>query len=177
MKKSKISTQTKIILLIILVILLSTIFFTRFFISILLISLTFLLSYILNTLELRFVGLELVTFTTVIFGYVYGPWMGGVFGLVLVVIHFIITQSFGGYMVWVIPEYIAAGVVASIFTSTSITMIGVAIISVIVLMNILFTTVFYYSNLPKYIFFAVTNLAFNIFLFLMFGETVIKLLT
>jgi hypothetical protein len=129
-----------------------------------------------NALNIKIIGLELVTFTTVIFGYIYGPWVGGVFGLILILTHLIVSQSFGEYVVWVVPEYIAAGVVAAFLAPTSIVVLGTAIISVIVLLNILFTSLFSNFNLGKYFIFAITNVAFNAFLFTLFGETLIKAL-
>lgn len=91
--------------------------------------------------------------------------------------YIIVSESFGTYVAWIIPEYTIAGVVAAFYNSIPIATLGTYIVGTIATVNALLTFLFYRFNFGKYLVFAISNVAFNIFLFTMFGETVVGLLS
>ena len=70
------------------------------------------LAFFVGVFELKKIGIELVTFTTVLAGVIYGPIVGLVMGLFLVTIHFILTKSLGPYIGYCIPMMGIVGLLA-----------------------------------------------------------------
>ncbi len=89
----------------------------------------------LNRLELKGLGIELVTLTTVVIGIKFGPESGAIAGLLLMATHMISGQFNGAYLLWVIPSYAGIGFVAGI-AGMEIAMLGLALT---VGANVLFT--------------------------------------
>lgn len=61
------------------------------------------LAFFVGIFELKKIGIELVTFTTVLAGVVYGPVVGLMMGLFMVTVHFILTKSLGPYILYCVP--------------------------------------------------------------------------
>lgn len=82
------------------------------FVFILLIVAEIVLAFFVGILELKKIGIELVTFTTVLAGVIYSPIVGLVMGLFLVTIHFILTKSLGPYILYCVPMMGVIGLLA-----------------------------------------------------------------
>jgi hypothetical protein len=139
----------------------------------LLLAVAFVLSFLIQKSGLRIIGIELVTFVSVIAGYVYGPFIGIILSLVLITFHLLVSGYFGIYFAWVIPEYPVAAYFASSMTAQSIAYVGVFIIVALNIANIIFTAIAYRQNLAKHLPFAAGNILFNIALFMFAGQFVV----
>ena len=102
------------------------------FIIFLLIVATVAVAFFVGQFELKKFGFELVTFTTVLTGFLYGPMVGLTVGLLLVIIHFILSKSLGPYVIYCVPAMAAVGLLAGYAAAggwfgSDIFMIGVAL--------------------------------------------------
>jgi len=70
------------------------------------------LAFFLGEWQLRKVGIELVTFVTVLVGFMYGPSAGLVMGGVLVALHFVLARNLGAHLVYCIPAMALIGFLA-----------------------------------------------------------------
>lgn len=150
--------------------------FKGVFILFLLIALSFSMSFVVNTLNLRSIGLELVTFVAVLSGMKYGPWIGLLISLVLISYHMLAGGFFANYLMWVIPAYSLAGLIAGFFPATDVTTLGIYVTFGININNTIWTALTSPGYLPKYMIFVVTNIVFNMLLFSLFAKTVLLLL-
>lgn len=151
--------------------------FTKAVILFMLPILTLVLSLVMMLVRpLKYLGIEFVTFTTVLFGFVYGPGSGMITGLVLVTLHLLIGQyRLGPYLLWVIPEYGLLGYLAGIMTNVGFLNFGIYSIIVINAMNILLTMIAESENIFRSLPYNLTNILFNILLFTQIGATVLKI--
>lgn len=85
---------------------------TRQFILLALALSAALIAFIVGEFQLKQIGIELVTFTIVLIGYVYGPTTGLLAGLSLVTVHFILSRSLGPYIIYDIPAMGMVGLLA-----------------------------------------------------------------
>lgn len=133
-------------------------------------------SFIVQQFSLRTVGLELVTFATVVSGVIYGPVVGAALGAVLVTFHLVFSGYFGVYYFWVIPVYAFGGFLASQWSGQGIASLGINITLVIHAINMAFTFALNRNNMFNYGLYAVTNVVFNFILFVVFGPAAISIL-
>lgn len=140
-----------------------------------LIGLSLLLSVAIGQWNIRAIGLELVTFITILSSLTYGTLAGAIIGLVLIVFHIAIPHYSGAYVIWVIPEYALAAILANIL-SGNVASVGITVTLVLNAINILFTFIAYKPNLGKYLPYAFTNIIFNFVLFSQAGEFVLGLM-
>lgn len=166
----------KRLLILIGIILLVAMLATELFVISLLVILSFAISLLIGKFQLRILGIELVTFLTVIGGYVYGPTTGIILGLVLITFHLVISGYFGVYYAWVIPEYAAAGYFASQWSSQSIGMLGMTILILLIAANIFLTLIFTKQELASYIPYTIMQILFNAFMFFVVGPSVVGIL-
>jgi hypothetical protein len=123
---------------------------------------------------LKIVGIELVTFSTILTGRFFGPAIGAVFGVCLLTIHLIASRYNGGpYLVWTIPSYALIGILSGFLTDVK--MLVAMIIGVVILDNLL-TLAFFKENYMKTVIFSIGNLIFNIILLLNFFQLIIGLI-
>ena len=66
-------------------------------------ALSLVVAFFVGEFMIRNVGIELVTFTTVFVGFLYGPTTGFLFGVLLLVIHLILSRMLGPYIIYCIP--------------------------------------------------------------------------
>ncbi|MBI2578938.1 MAG: hypothetical protein HYW26_04470 [Candidatus Aenigmarchaeota archaeon] len=126
-------------------------------------------SFLVNQFHIRIIGIELVTFATVISGIVYGPVVGAVMGAVLVFISLVFSGFFGVYYFWLIPEYAAAGYLAWLWRDQPIAALGMNILLMVQGLNIVLTYLFARQNFFKYVVYIATELVFNFIIFSVFG--------
>lgn len=149
--------------------------FTNIMIFVGLIALTIAVSYFAAKTKLKKLGLELVTFTTVIAGISYGIVPGIITGVVLVLIHDIVTHRVSTYLLWVVPVFGLMGAFASIFASTNIVMLGIGLAIFSHITFIICQTLT--GRFPlTYIPYLVLNVAINFLLFSNFANSVISIL-
>lgn len=165
------SVNTKRALAVLLVISVVALALTNLLLISALIVASLLLSLAVGKLRIKAIGLELVTFITVISSLAYGPLAGAIIGLALIIFHIAIPQYTGAYVIWVIPEYALAAVAASII-SGNIASAGIAVTLLLNAINVLLTFVVYREHLFRYLPYAITNVIFNVILFSQIGETV-----
>jgi len=97
------------------------------FIFIVLILAEIALAFFVGVFEFKKIGVELVTFTTVLAGIVYGPVVGLALGAILVTTHLILTKSLGPYILYCIPMMGVVGFLAGTLNAGDATTLGVAL--------------------------------------------------
>lgn len=113
---------------------------------------------------MKVIGIELVTFSTILAGNFFGSVTGAIFGVCLLIIHLVVSRYSGGpYILWTLPSYALIGSLSGFLTDVK--MLIAMVVGVIVLDNIL-TLAFYRENCVKTFIFSIGNLAFNIILLL-----------
>ncbi len=142
----------------------------------LLLAFAFILSFFIQRFGLRMIGIELVTFVSVVAGFVYGPFVGITIALVLIIFHLLVSGYFGIYFAWVIPEYPIAAYIASTMTGQGIISVGILIVIGLNVINIFLTAIAYRQNIGKYFLYAVTNVLLNVILFMAAGQLVVDIL-
>ena len=78
----------------------------------------------------------------------------------------------GNYVLWVIPAYCVAALIAGFLPQISIVTLGITITIGINLNNVIFTALTSPGYLPKYLIFVITNILFNVLLFTTIAEPV-----
>lgn len=124
----------------------------------------------------RYVGIELITLVTVLFGVILGPIAGAIIGLFLVLIHLSIGGFLGPYIAWVIPEYVVLGYLAGFLTAQTVPFYGVVLSVGLNLVSLIFTFVVSIENLGKFLPFAATNVLFNWVMFTFFAPGILAVL-
>ena len=167
-KKKKYFTYIKIIAVFLLLFAL----FKGIFLLVLLIGLSLAISFLVNNFPIRNLGIELVTFIAVLTGWKYGPWPALVITFILITYHMVAGGFLGSYVLWVIPAYCVAAIIAGFLPQIGITLLGIVITIGINLNNVAFTAITSPGYLPKYMIFVITNILFNVLLFTTIAEPV-----
>lgn len=151
-------------------------FLEKVFFFFLTILVTLLLALLLRFLQpLKYVGIELVTLSTIFVGIVYGPVFGGLYGFIVTIAHFMIGHYYiGSYLTWVLPEYVALGILSGILKTGIIGPIGVSVIIGINLINLLLTFLFEREQAGKLMPFIIGNITINSLLFIQFFEAIVN---
>ncbi len=157
---------------IIAIFLLLFVIFKGVFLLVLLIGLSLAISFLVNNFPVRNLGIELVTFIAVLTGWKYGPIPALLITFVLISYHMVAGGFLGSYVLWVIPAYCIAAIIAGFLPQVYIILLGIVITIGINLNNIFFTAITSPSYLPKYMIFVITNILFNILLFTTIAEPV-----
>ncbi|MBI2971021.1 MAG: hypothetical protein HYY37_01225 [Candidatus Aenigmarchaeota archaeon] len=137
--------------------------------------LSFAVSAVISFLRVRSVGIELVTFATVITGVTHGPVAGAMVGLVLILFHVLAGQFIGEYVLWVIPGYVIAGFLAPSLGG-GIAAAGTTVTLALNVINIMFTLLVGRQNLSRFLPYALTNVLFNWLLFGAAGQFIVAVL-
>ncbi len=161
-------------LIIAMLLLLSILFFKKVLILVILLILSVIVSFLVGVYNLRAYGIELSTFVTIISGYALGPAWGGSIGAISMIMHLVLSQALGVYIVWVIPGIVIAGVLAGMLNFISITTLGVVIIISLQAANIMLTSLVNPENLPKYMMHVAGNTALNLILILKLSSLVLQ---
>lgn len=162
-------------MLILLILLGVALVITKLVFAAVLIGLSIVVSIFAGMARIKSVGIELVTFATVLIGMAYSPMLAAVAGLVLIIFHLAVSQRFGAYIVWVIPEYFIAGLLTGVFTG-SVVLVGLEILIFINAVNLFFTALAYRQNLPVFFVHAMTSIVFNMLIFASIGQTMLGLM-
>jgi hypothetical protein len=150
--------------------------FKGVFILVILIGLSLSMSYLVNYIKLRNLGIELVTLIAVLVGIKYGSMPAFLITFVLILYHLAAGGFFGTYWFWVIPSYCLAGVIAGFFQAEDISRLGFFLTLGINMITSVFTAIATPGFLPRHLPFAVSNVIFNVILFNLLGKTLLLLL-
>ena len=150
----------------------------KFFLLALLIGISLAISYSIGTFQMaKSVGVELVTFTSVLAGFAFGPTAGAIVGFILIVTHLIVGHFAAGiYILWTIPFYVATGILGSMMTGIDFATLGIYITIGINATSIILTAITFPQNLGYYIPFSITNIIFNLVIFTQFGPPIYSLI-
>ncbi len=123
---------------------------------------------------MKLVGIELVTFSTILVGSFFGSVVGAIFGVSLLVIHLIAAKYSGGpYIAWVLPEYALIGILSGFLANVNLL---VAMVAGANLIDIILTLAFYRENFMKTLIFCTGNIIFNAILILNFFNLITTLI-
>jgi hypothetical protein len=124
---------------------------------------TIALSYFCSRTGIK-IGIELVTFTTVVTGVMFGMVPGAFTGMILVLIHDLMMGRIAPYLIIVIPTFGAVGALASTFSNVNIFILGIGLTLFSHVLFIVWQTVT--SKFPiRYLPHFVVNVVINFFLF------------
>ncbi|MBN2422041.1 hypothetical protein JXB41_02345 [Candidatus Woesearchaeota archaeon] len=163
-KKLSLKINKRIIISVGIVLLLLLLFKKITVIALLAVS-SFIISYIINNLQIKTIGLELVTLSAVITGKVYGPFMGFLVALILITFHLVMSGYIGMYIIWVIPSYCLVGIMSGIFNTYNISFLGSVLTVVLNIIYLSFTFIFSPGRLVKLLPYSISNVIINILLF------------
>lgn len=152
------------------------IFLEKFFFFLVIALATILLAVVLGFFQpVKYIGIELVTLSTMLIGVVYGPVIGGIYAFTILLVHLILGRYYmGPYLSWVIPEYILLGVLSGIFRTSIFGPLGVSFIIGLNLLSLFFTFVVENDRVAKELPYAIGNIAINSALFLQFFSSVVN---
>lgn len=156
------------ILIGIIAIVLAGLFFFKWFIIVFLFIAALIVSFVIGKSNMRSIGIELVAFTTIITGFLYGATAGIIIGLVLIIFHLVISGFFGIYILWTIPEYSFIGYLAAAMSTQPISSVGIILVLGINIFSTMISFALFRGNVIKHLPWVLTNIIFNVILF-MFG--------
>lgn len=169
-------TQIYNIVRIIGIALLLLIIFKGVFLLVLLIGLSFSMSYVVNNLGLRKIGIELVTFVAVVAGLKYGPWVSLLITFVLITYHLVMGGFLDVYVFWVIPAYCLAAIISGFLPQADVVQLGIYASIAINANNTFFTAIRSPGYLFNYMIYVTTNIIFNVIVFTLFGKPMLLLI-
>ncbi len=130
----------------------------------------------LKTLRRNEIGIEMVMFSTVMSGVVYGPAVGAVMGATAMIIDYVFATRFSLFSVVTIPSYAAVGALSPLlFRFMGITTLGIAMTVAYVIASNLVICWLMGGHVEKSIRFGATNIAFNIFVFTAIAPFVLRI--
>ncbi len=130
----------------------------------------------LKKLKQYHIGLELITFITVLSGVAYGPKIGAFVGASAMISDYIFSGRLSYFSIVTVPTYALIGVVAGMLSGTGIVALGVGM----VLFYNLFTSVLIFGflggDLDKCVRFGISALIFNLIIFSSFAGTLLSIM-
>lgn len=160
----------------ILILAIMVLFLKKFFFFLIISLVTVLLALVLRFLHpVKYLGIELVTLSTIFVGVVYGPVIGGIYAFVMLLAHLVVGNYYiGTYLMWLLPEYILLGVLAGILGTGIISTIGVTFIISLNAMNLLFTLIGENERFAKELPFAIGNSIINSVILIQFFDSIVN---
>ncbi len=152
------------------------IFLEKVFFFLIIILTTILVAVLLGFLQpLKYIGIELVTLSTMLVGVVYGPVVGGIYASAILLPHFIVGRYYiGAYLAWVIPEYILLGVLSGVLGAGIIGPLGVSFIVGINLLSLVFTFIGENERFGKELPYVIGNSIINSMIFVQFFGSIVN---
>lgn len=130
----------------------------------------------LRVLRRSQIGIEMVMFTTVMSGVVYGPVIGAVMGAASMMVDYAFATRFSYFSIVTIPSYAAVGALSHYLSGfMGITMLGIAMTVAYVIFSNSIICGLMGGHISKSLRFAITDIAFNIFVFTAIAPFVIRL--
>jgi len=136
------------------------------FVFVLIIFAELVLAFLLGEWQLRKIGVELITFVTVLVGFAYGPAAGLVMGGILITLHFILARNIGAHLVYCIPAMALVGFAAGYghALQLGIALLGVSLSALYNVVTGAIGTVMF-GDFPDELVWGGTNFALNYVLF------------
>lgn len=175
LKRLKFSQKIVLITAISLVLLLLFLIQKKIFFLLTIIVVSVIVSLIIGFIPpMKIVGIEPVTFSTILIGSFFGSFVGAVFGFSLLVIHLIAARLHGGpYLVWIVPEHVLIGILSGFLADVKMLILMVIAIN---LVNNILTLTLYRENFGKYLIFSIGNMILNSILILKFFSLITGLI-
>lgn len=163
-----------------LLLLIMVLFLEKFLFFIIITTLAILVALLLRVFEvLKYAGVELVTFSTIIVGAMFhNPFIGGLYAFTILITHLTLGDYYiGNYVAWVFPVYILLGVISGILGVNMAGNIGIIMIVGINLVNSFFTLIAESDRFGKELPYAIGNIIINIILFTQLFLPIMNLLS
>ena len=147
---------------------------------VLLVVIAIAVAIIIGKFGMNKIGIELVTFTTVLSGFLFGPFVGAAVGAVLLTLHFFISGSLGIYIVYAVPTMTIIGLISgypamAMVFGGSIVKIGIVLSFVYNLITASFGTFFLNDPIDEMMW-SGSNFIFNVLLFIKFAPIILSIL-
>lgn len=124
---------------------------------------------------IKYVGIELVTLSTMLVGVAYGPVIGGIYAFTILLVHLILGDYYiGTYLMWILPEYTLLGILSGIFRTEIMGPLGVAFIVGLNLMSLFFTFIGENERFVKELPYSIGNSAINSLVFIQFFASLVN---
>ncbi len=131
----------------------------------------------LRTFRRNQIGIEMVMFSTVMSGVVYGPAMGAVMGAASMMIDYAFATRFSYFSIVTVPSYAAVGALSYYLSNfMGITTLGIAMTVAYVTISNAIICGLMGGHIGKSIRFGITNIAFNIFIFTAIAPIVMRII-
>lgn len=140
-------------------------FFSKLFVLLLLMLACIFMSYFIGALSMRFLGIELVTFTSVLAGIIAGPIIGLWVALILIVFHLFINKMMNVYVLWVVPTYCLMAVAAGLLKGADVTTLGIWLTFIANAFFLIMAAVTEAKSLANHIPWSIIDVIQNVFLF------------
>ena len=150
--------------------------FKGIFVLVILILISLSMSFVVNNLNLRQFGFELVTFVAVLSGMKFGPIPALIISFILITYHMLAGGFFAPYLMWVLPAWSIAGLISGFFPAADISKLGLYITLGININSTFWTAITSPTYLPKFMIFVVTNIIFNFLLFSLLAKPILLLM-
>lgn len=172
--------QKKLFYLIVFLVFVAVLFFFKkhLFFIIVFVIINFILGLIIRgPIRMIAMGVELVTFSSVLCGAVFGPNAGLIMGLTGSTA-LLFSQKYNLlYRLIFIPLYGIFGFVSGYFSSANIFIVGMTFSLIYGVISSTFVFFAFEGRISKCIWFIITNLAFNWFVFSTFGSLALKIMS
>jgi len=148
------------------------------FVFVLLVAAELVLAFFLGEWQLRKIGIELVTFVTVLVGFAYGPSAGLAIGGALVALHFVLARNLGPHLVYCVPAMAVVGFVAGYHATLpfgGVALTGVALSALYNLLTGAAGTLMF-NDLPDEAIWGGSNFLLNYMLFTLVAPAVVAAL-
>jgi hypothetical protein len=151
-------------------------FFPKFFLALGFMMLTVTVAVAARYYELKGMGVETATFSTVISSMVFEPGTSALLAFIYITLQMFAGGNTGVYIFWVIPSFTAAGFILPNFTGIGVVQLG--IITAVTLQGFfsLMTGIFSRGYLPIFLRFVVLNILINTVLFTALAEPLLSVL-
>ncbi|MFH0874422.1 MAG: hypothetical protein V1859_00655 [archaeon] len=175
-KKSPFAAINKKYMVILGILLLLLLLFKKILVIGILSVASFFVSYFINNLQIRTIGLELATLAAVLSGKAYGPITGFIVGFVLILFHLIMSGYVGMYFIWVIPSYAIVGLMAGVFSGVNIVTLGIISTILLNIVYLSFTLMTSPERLMVLLPYSVTNVIINVILFTTIAQPLLSII-
>jgi len=133
-------------------------------------------SFIAKHIPRAHTSIELIMFSTVMAGVVYGGKIGMMYGVISSILYYYALGRFSYYVAIFAPLYALIGILSSIFKEVALLQLGmICTISYFVVSSIIVYLLFN-ARLYKAVQFAIINIPFNFIMFKYFGPILLMLM-
>jgi hypothetical protein len=152
--------------------------FRRYLLLLALLLVNVISSLLLKTFRRNQIGIEMVMFSTVVSGVLYGPVTGAVIGAISMVIDYAFATRLSFFSIVTVPSYAACGYIAGLVgNAVSITQLGITLTIIYVIFSNVIIVAFMGGTLSKSIRFGATDIAFNVVMFSTVAPAILNIMS